>query len=174
MNLGLQVMLAQISVWNVLQPAEIAGQIKIKCKIVRWICDFQVLLQFSITCGILICTKTTEQPPNEKLALCFCLCLHENVWDFHLGSDNSNFENLYHLWVRWEPFFMLCLITLQSTNSSTLVYFWRFQLWKIGTGEPTYCMRKKNAKLEIALPILVLIKISSLELQGGVKFTSKG
>lgn len=123
MNLALQVTFVQISVWNALQPAEKAAQIKIKCKIVHWICDFQVFLHFSTIRGIVIRTKTTELPQAEKLTLCFCLCLPENFLDFHLGSDNSAFESSYLLWVRWEPFFTLCLKTLQTTNSCSFSIF---------------------------------------------------
>jgi len=35
-------------------------------------------------------------------------------------------------------------------------------------------MRKQNVKLEVAFAILVLIKINSLELHNGVKFTCRG
>lgn len=68
---------------------------------------------------------------------------------------------------------MLCLITLQVTNSSSFGIFLKVSALK-NSGELAYCMRTQNAKLEAALPILVLIKINSLELHSGVKFTCGG
>lgn len=68
---------------------------------------------------------------------------------------------------------MLCLITLQATNSSSCGIFLKVSALK-NSGELAYCMRTQNAKLEAALPILVLIKINSPELHSGVKFTCGG